>query len=197
MNINNAIVSTNFTRIINLNVGEDRLRKNFRKSYRSLINQAERKITIKTLNSDNIVENDIKKLYDFHQSIVGKKTRNWSSWSEQYKLVLDEKAVFFEAYAEKKLIGFSFFLCFGKVLFYFSSAFSYESFGSSHSIILQAIKYAITKKCNFFDIGQQVYQDNQNDLNSEKLQSISYFKRGFGGCDQIYLAFQSKKNIEI
>jgi len=190
---NGGECQTNFTRIINIEPKEQIIKNNFRKSYKSLINQAEKKIKIKTLDYLNIVDKDIQRLSKFHQLIAKRQTRSLKSWKEQLNLVQNKKGFFMEAYLKDELLGFSFFLCFGKILFYGSSAFTHDSYGSSHLIIWNAIKYAKTQNCKLFDIGQQTYKGDKSGLDVKKLKSISLFKRGFGGSDQLYLDFKFDK----
>ena len=140
-NIKECNTKLNFTRLIKIDENEEILRKNIRKSYRNLINQANKKLKINIL-SNNIVESDIYRLSDFHEKVVGRKTRSIYSWQEQLKLVQNDKGFFVEAFENHDLIGFSFFLCFGKILFYGSSACTNDNYYSSHAIIWQAIQLA-------------------------------------------------------
>ena len=190
-NIKECDIKVNFTRVIKIDQNEEILRKNIRKSYRNLINQSNKKLKINIL-SNNIIESDIYRLSDFHEKVVGRKTRSIYSWQEQLKLVQNDKGFFVEAFEDDNLIGFSFFLCFGKILFYGSSACINDNYHSSHAIIWHAIQLAKKRGTKIFDIGQQVYQEDQNEPNLEKLKSISLFKRGFGGFDQVYLDFRLK-----
>ena len=86
--------------------------------------------------------------------------------------------------------GFSYFLCFQKVLHYFSAAYSHDKTGVSQLIVWNAIKYGLEKKTKLFEIGHQVFK-NTDEINIDKLKSISLFKRGFGGYDNIYLEYKS------
>ena len=89
-NIKECNTKLNFTRLIKIDENEEILRKNIRKSYRNLINQANKKLKINIL-SNNIVESDIYRLSDFHEKVVGRKTRSIYSWQEQLKLVQNDK----------------------------------------------------------------------------------------------------------
>ena len=86
-----------------------------------------------------------------------------------------------------KLVGFSYFINSKSVSFYASAVYLDHKNGASPATIWKAINYSRDIGLTSIDIGQQNYFSINEKLIDNKLANISFFKRGFGGFDQIFI----------
>ncbi|MHC4489695.1 MAG: hypothetical protein ACYSW7_11060 [Planctomycetota bacterium] len=168
-----------YTQIIDLTKSEQQLHAELRKSYKSLVN----KQTIIT------VPWYIEPIKQLHIKAHGRQTRSEETWFCQQQMLWKKElfallhSVFEEPrnpLSNKSLAGGLFY--YNPYICYYGVGCSVEGAGS-HALLWEAIKYAKRLGCQRFDMGQQVFNDD------EKLKNISKFKRGFGGETQTYLEF--------
>lgn len=151
------------TQIIDLIDTDAELHCNLRKSYKSLVN--------KYMPTDVSVDY----LHQIHRKSAGKETRTQETWDIQQQMVDKEEA-----------------FCLGipnaAALFLVSQDTCYYGVAASdgvdtHSLLWHAILRAKSIGCEWFDMGEQVYNG------SAKLKKISKFKRGFGGKTKVRMEF--------
>jgi len=145
-----------YTQIIDIR-DMDLVRRNLRKSYKSLVNKT------KGVNT-TIFE----RYYEIHEKVCGAKVRPEKTWDIQQEMVRTGKAFVVAGPG-------------AAVLIYHNNYMAYYAGGrslpgvDSHAVLLYAIETARNLRCKFFELGEQVFAGDP------KLVNISKFKRGFGG----------------
>ena len=178
-----AVAYPNFTQLITLEVPEDQLRSQVRKSYKSLINWGLKNLGIKILDSNNIEMKDIMAFRDLHIQESGREVRSKRSWELQYEMVRQREAFVIQGCLKGELVASGLFLHSTRLCYYGVSAANRGKFDKpiSHGIIMKAILHAKEIGCEFFEIGEQQYPRQGPTIPSNKELGISTFKGGFGG----------------
>lgn len=189
-----AQISTGYTRVINIHIDGSLIWDNIRKNYRRLIKKFDETGKIFIYTSQNIKTHHLEQISHLHKTVAGVKTRSWKTWLEQLRSIQEDKAFLVCAVEHDKIVAYSYFLCSGQTSFYASAACIDHTNGASPATIWGGIKHAKKIGSQLFDIGQQTFQSEANQTDQSKLQSISFFKRGFGGADQIFLDINLEKN---
>jgi FemAB family protein len=155
------------------------IRMNFRKSYKSLINNG-----LKLFNVQFLTGEDIDLWHDFqnfHIKISGKKTRSDQTWQLNYNAILNGRAFLAYIKQDGDLIGAAYFLYSKSEAIYGVGVYEREL---SHLPISHSIQYAAICKLRELNVdnyclGISLFS-NQDNVTSKEL-NISHFKRGFGG----------------
>jgi hypothetical protein len=140
----------------------DGLKKDVRKSYRSLINKVDGIIFVPTVSH----------LKELHRKVAGRTTRSDKTWDIQQKMIEAGEAFVVELYKEGTLISAALFYK-NKYCCYYACAASLPR-ANSHSIIWAAIEYCKEEGLKRFELGEKLE-------GTLKEQNISMFKSGFGG----------------
>ena len=179
---------------INLLHSEDSLKKNVRKSYKSLINWGNKHIDKIIINKKNITEEHIKHFRSLHKEVSGKFTRSYDSWLRQLKLVQSDEGFIIFGFKEKELISAGFFMHNEKNCYYASSASKRDLFDKPifHSIMMEAILYSKKIGCEWFEVGDHSFIPYTKGQQKSKILDIEKFKSGFGGLSKLYLYYQDK-----
>jgi FemAB family protein len=186
-----------FTQIINLNLSEADIKRQIRKSYRSLINWGGKHFNIRILEKEDITHESIEQFRLLHIQAAGRETRSHNSWLSQYEMVRQGEAFVIFGELDSKLVTAALFPYSRKYCYYGVSASNRELFDKplSHSIIWSAILHAKKRGCHFFETGAQYFPNQGNP--SKKDQNISTFKHGFGGKTllRLNILWQNDKNV--
>ena len=169
-----------YTQAIDLSKTEEELHHDLRKSYKSLVNK----------NPIISVMSDIEPIRKLHVKMYGGETRSKETWFVQQKMIW-AKELFALMQVRFPNINRPD-LCEPEAggLFYYNEHICYYGVGcsvegvGSHALIWRAILHAKKLGCRWFDMGQQVFDGGEKDVN------ISKFKRGFGGETRVYLEFR-------
>ncbi len=112
---NNYFLREYFNRLINKNnnyqfyidlyESEDQIKKNVRKSFKSLINWGLRNLSIRVFDNTNISKSDFEAFRLFHFKIAGKATRSKLSWDIQYKSVINSEGFLVMTYLDDLLVS--------------------------------------------------------------------------------------------
>lgn len=188
-----ATAAPYFTQVLDLSADEAELKKDVRKSYKSLINWGKNNIHLTLLGSDGITEENMEDFRQLHIKVSGRETRPPSTWKKQYESVLNNEAFVITGHLEGELVTASFFRHNAVRCIYAVSASLRELFDKpiSHVIIWQAILYSKKLGCRHFETGEQLYP-NQGRFTKKEF-DISKFKRGFGGNTRLRLNITWKK----
>ena len=168
------------------------IKKEFRKSYKPLINSNINKYEYGILEEKNDgIWNEFRK---FHEKISGKK-RKISTWNQQYKAIPDKKAFLVYLKDKGELIAFAYFFYTYDECIYASAAFSKdlksEKKPVGHIIQFYAIMEMIKKNIKWYKIGVEKISKKAikkhlmtsgepvNKLSVKKEENITLFKKGF------------------
>ena len=180
-----ASCEPSFSQVIDLSLNENSLHQMVRKSYQSLINWGLNNLKIEIFDYNNYQSDLIYSFKNLHFSVSGKKTRNDKTWEIQGEMVKSREAFIVTGLYNDKLLTAALFICSDNYCYYGVSASNREHFDKplSHSIIWKAILHAKALGLHFFELGEQIFQNENITLtqNFKKELGISKFKRGFGG----------------
>lgn len=155
----------------------DDIRKDFRKSYRPLINKG-----LKTWNVDVIESENAEIFWDFkslHVQVAGRETRNIDSWNEQYEMLKRGEAFLVTLRCKNdKLVGAGLFLYNSQSSVYASAAYKRDLFSEplGHVVQFKALQVMKNKNLLRYEIGSIF---SEHDGFSKKESAIGKFKSGF------------------
>jgi len=180
-------IDSKFLSFLNLNEDIVEIKKNFRKSFKSLLNIKNDKLKLYKLKIDINKWNEIK---DLHFQVAGRKTRSDDTWINQFEALKNNEA--FSIYIENEkneIIGASYFNCSRDECYYSMGAYNkkYLKDNISHIIQYNAIKEMKNRNIKWYKIGVlDLKLANHN--YEKKNQTISLFKSGFSShifCEHI------------
>ena len=191
---NGASASPYFTQILTISPHEEDLKRDVRKSYKSLINWGMKNLTIRILDRQSIVKADMERFRQLHIQESGRETRAARTWEIQYEQVLQGEAFVVLGELSGELITAAFFLYSDRYCYYGVSASVRALFDKplSHSILWAAILQAKRIGCSVFELGEQLFPAQGGP--SAKELGISVFKRGFGGETTVRLTIAREFN---
>tara|TARA_A100001011_G_scaffold372555_1_gene431087 strand:- start:544 stop:1578 length:1035 start_codon:yes stop_codon:yes gene_type:complete len=164
-----------YTLYLKINDDINIIKKNFRKSYKSLLTLKDDEYNISLLNNNHKeIWNEFQIL---HKKVAGKITRSKKTWNIQLDNLLDNKSFFvYVSNKRNQLIGGSYFDISETECYYSTSAISKEKKYTNIGHVLQfyAIKEMIKRKIKYYRIGPMFF--DELDL---KNFNISKFKSGF------------------
>ena len=196
---NGSIVSPGFTREIDLMYDEIILKRNLRKSYKSLVNWGMRELKPKIIDSSNVEWENIIEFMELHYQEAGRRTRTEKSWHLQYEMIKAGEAFAVFGYLNNEIVSAGFFMHSNTHCFYGVSASKRSFFEKPmfHSLMWSAILHAKKIGCSRFEVGEQLYLNHPSEKHSTKKEfGISEFKAGFGGkttCQLLLTLKLSKK----
>lgn len=157
------------------------LKRDVRKSYKSLINWGMKHLTIRVLDQHSISEAAVERFRKLHIQESGRETRSAETWHIQYQQILNGDAFIVFGELSGELVSAAFFHHSDRYCIYGVSASIRALFDKplSHSILWTAILHAKQIGCSVFDFGEQLFFAQGSP--SDKELGISVFKRGFGG----------------
>ncbi len=182
-----------YYQVIDLNNDEEYLWKNLRKSYKSLIRWGEKNLRIELINQNNLQAGQVEAFRQLHIAVSKRETRSQESWHIQQRMIKNNSAFMVRALLDGALVSCALFTHSDKNCYYAVSAANREMFDKplSHAVVWRGIQVSKQLGCLYFDLGEQVfnpqqlpgYGENETDKSAltKKEQSISLFKRGFGG----------------
>ncbi|MBT4512413.1 MAG: hypothetical protein HOC20_09430 [Chloroflexi bacterium] len=178
-----------FTQIVDLSLSHDSLHSQIRKSYKSLINQGSKNLTIFVIDNTTITPEDIENFRLLHLEASGRETRSRHSWQVQYEMVCHKEAFIVFGYLEGILVTAGLFPYSPRCCFYGVSASKRDLFEKplSHAVIWTAMLHAKKQGLVFFELPEVLFPNEGEPFPTEKEIGISTFKRGFGGHTQVRL----------
>ena len=182
-----AIANPLYKQIIDLNLPENELRRDLRKSYKSLITWGEKNIALTTYGPQNVTSADMEKFRQIHIKVSGRETKPKAAWERQYQQIVDGESFIILGEIGQELVTSGLFVHSPSFCFYGVSASIREMFDKplAHIIIWQAIIEAKRRGCRYLELGDLPYL--YKDKHTEKENNISIFKRGFGGQARVFL----------
>lgn len=176
-----------FNCLIDLEKTEQDLKKEIRKSYRSLINWGQKNLEFSLLNRDNFCDNtynEFMKFRELHFSCAGRRTRSLETWDMQYKCIEEGTIFAVFGYWDGQMVTGGLFNISDDYVYYANSASNRDLFDKPmfHSVMWKAIQYSKAYGATLFDVGEIYFGcKSVSSEKSEKELAISKFKSGFGG----------------
>ena len=172
------------TQIINLSLSDDELRRSIRKGHKYDINRGRKTYEIAVFDHSNIDRETFDNYRLLHHKAAGRITRPLITFDMMFNWIKKDSAFLVGLLYNQKYIAFSLFIMFKHGAFYGSSADDPDvqvNVPMAHIIQWKAIEMLKEKKIKYYEIGGQQFGNQFYDCPSYKEQSISFFKRGFGG----------------
>lgn len=144
-----------------IDLTQDNLKRNLRKSYKSLVNKQ----------GGIIFSSTIYNLKQLHRYVTGRKTRSDETWDIQEDMIRAGEGFVVELYKDGTLISAAFFMT-NQYCCYYAVAASLKGV-NSHPVIWSAIEYCKAEGLKRFELGEKLE-------GTEKEKNISKFKAGFG-----------------
>jgi FemAB family protein len=182
-----AVAAPVYKQIIDLSLPEAELRRDQRKSYKSLITWGEKNLALQVYDSASMTPDIIERFRQLHIAVAGRETRSKESWDLQYRQVKQGEAFIIFGVLDNALVTAGLFLHSPSFCYYGVSASIREMFDKplSHAVIWRAVMEAKKRGCQFMELGDLVHL--YTDGYAEKEKNISMFKRGFGGKARLQL----------
>jgi len=175
-------VRVNYQAYVDLTNDLGAIRGDFRKSYKPLINKAEKIWSSKILRSGNIRKRDWNEFRFLHFVAAGNnQTRSDNSWDVQYSQILDESAFLITLYDDnEKMVGGGFFQNTRDQGLYSVAAYDRSQFDRpiGHLVQWLAIKELKRLGVRSYLIGDRPFP-NDTPKPTEKEINIGLFKEGF------------------
>lgn len=165
---------------IDLDVPQEAIATNIRKSYRSLISRGKRSISLAYVNCDNPDFEMFTRYRTFHRRIAGRVTRPRKSWDIMFEAIADGHGELSLGYdSSGDLMSATLVIDGGEVAQYSSGVYERERFDKpiGHWPLYDAILRAKARGRSLFELGDIPAAGTASD----KEVSIGAFKRGFAG----------------
>lgn len=167
-----------FVSTVDLAMSEAMIKKNARKSYRSLIHWGARELQLVTLNAKNADKEIFETFRQFHIQVAGRETRAIETWNKQFDMIKSDEAFLLMGYMQEKLVS-SLLCAVGTEEAYYwvgvsDRALMAENKPLQHFLIFQAMLNAKELGLKTFNLGEI-----RNKQFNEKEAAIAKFKKGF------------------
>ena len=185
-----AVINPILSNVIDLLVDENILKRNVRKSYKSLINWGTKELRPEVYDSNNISWEIMESFRKLHIREAGRETRSVETWKKQYKMIKKGDAFIVMGHYEKKLVSAGLFILDNNFCYYGVSASRRDLFDKPlfHGLMWAAMINAKKIGCKWFETGDQYYPRHPiYSLPNDKELGISRFKAGFGDSTKIFL----------
>ena len=172
------------TQIIDLNKSKESLWMDLRKSYKALINKADKTFEIFLMDCNN-PDNEIHEQYRLlHYKAAGRVTRPLETFHTQFEMLKNDEAMLIGIKHKEHYVSLSYFIHFNKTAYYASEADDPEiETPVTYGPLCQwkAMEYYKARGFDYIELDNQQFGPQIFDHPSKKDLSISMFKRGFGG----------------
>ncbi|MBC7861386.1 MAG: hypothetical protein IAF38_00345 [Bacteroidia bacterium] len=187
-----AEVKSHHHTMIDLQIPEENIKANIRKSNKTLVNWGQRELVLKITDHSNPDRELFNEFHDFHIRTAGRKTRSDESWNTQYEMVLQGQAFFVSAYYKDKIAS-NLLILHGLEEAYYGVAVNDRELMEknepiTHYPLLASVYHA--KK-----IGLKKFNFNEVDKKGDaKMDSISNFKLGYSNWLELKTSYIFKFN---
>lgn len=162
---------------VDLEKSEIIIKKEIRKSYKSLINWGKKNLTLKVFEQNNFDESCIDEFKAFHFKVSGKVTRNDSSWDKQGELIKNGQSFLMMSYMNNQLVSASLIMHSVNQAYYgvgvYDRDLMAEKLPLSHYIVFKSIEICKQNGIKKYIIG------NYAGVTTDKESFINKFKKGF------------------
>ena len=180
-----------FNSYINLELSEENIKSNIRKSYKSLVNWGINNLKMVLIDSKNLDYAKFLEFREFHIKIAGRKTRSDESWEIQYDAIKENISFLTLGYLNDELVSGSLIL-FGETEAYYgvgvyNRELMSQNIAIGHYNILFSIYESKKRGLKTFNLG--CISEISND---DKSKNIFKFKTGFANNIKATLQFKSR-----
>ncbi|MDA9600597.1 hypothetical protein N9S07_02360 [Nitrosomonadales bacterium] len=162
---------------VDLSLSLEEIKRNARKSYKSLINWGLKNFEIKVINQESQDRQSFNQFMHFHREVAGRSTRSDESWDIQYQMVCKGEAFVLQGFYNGRLVSASLITHSVSEAWYgvgvYDRALMAERLPLAHGLLFKAFDISKEKGIKTFIIG------NISTLSTEKEESIAKFKTGF------------------
>jgi hypothetical protein len=172
------------TQIINLKKSREELWLELRKSYKALINTAEKTFEIIVMDFKNPEFEEHEKYRALHFKAAGRVTRPIETFNLQFAMLKNDEAMLIGIKYKGQYVGLSYFIHLNRTAYYASEADDPDiEIPLTCGPLMQwkAIEYYKARGFDYMELDIQQYGSQVFDHPTQKEISISIFKRGFGG----------------
>lgn len=188
------------THVIDLTQPVESLWRDVRKGHKSAIKTGQKSFSIRRWLGD-ICDEDFRAYQELHALAAGRVTRSQATFDAMRLWIRNGTALLVGARNEDRWIGFVYVLLYRGGAFY-ASACNHPELASGlpvgHALLWEAIVRCREAGIELLEMGLQTYPSQAATAESDKLISISRFKRGFGGFPMpryhAHLAIDSSRN---
>jgi hypothetical protein len=185
---NNFIRKISNVKYINLSLKNEETIKGFSKGLKHVLNKNYSNLSYRIIDKSNY-NKEILEMKKMHHEISNKITRSDETWSENQRMLLEDKAFLVQVRDKNYVISYSLFFNNYRESGYFSSCTYREFFNQykniNHNSIFEAIKYLKKKNCKRLTLGETKIIFSEEVI-SDKEKSIATFKSSFGGEEYIH-----------
>ena len=173
--------------IISLNHEEKTLLSEMRKGHKAAVKKSIKQLTAVCYDSDTITVDKLNQFRDIYFSVAGKVTRPSETFDMLFEFIKSGHGFLFEAVFEHHIAGYSLIILYKQYAYYAMACVvqEYKDYDVSHFLEWQAFCSLKQKNILYYELGEQYFGGTLSCIVSDKMKSISAFKRGFGG--RLYL----------
>lgn len=162
---------------VNLAQSIEDIKKNIRKSYKSLVNWGLKNFDIQVINQTNADIHHFYQFMNFHREVAGRATRNDITWDIQYDMIKKGEAFALIAYLDKKMVSAMLVMHNQTEAYYgvgvYDRALMAEGKPLAHGLLFKAIEICKSIGLQKFILG------DVSGTHSAKEENIAKFKSGF------------------
>jgi hypothetical protein len=166
-----------FESYIDLILSKEEIKKNVRKSYKSLINWGLASMRFEIINNTNANKNLFNSFRDYHIEIAGRQTRSTFSWDLQFEGILANESFLVLGFLQDQLVSGVYILHSIEQAYYGVAVNNRKLMADNlpigHAVLYKAIVHAKALGLKKFFLG------NVNQTDDNKINGIIKFKKGF------------------
>jgi len=173
--------------MLDLTLSEQRLIRNLRTSYRSLIGWGKEEIQLRIIDKNNYTDTDLDNFQELHYQIEGRQLTPLIGNHSYESMISEDKGFLVQGYYRNKLISSAFFAHSPRTCYHTVSTSQQQLFDKplSHAVVWTAILHGKKIGCKQFELGQPHYQDlpgcSSIDSATENNTAVNQLAKGFGG----------------
>lgn len=173
--------------IIRLSPDEKILLSEMRKGHKAAVKKSERQLTVICYDNNIINIDKISQFRDIYFNIAGKITRPVVTFDMLFKFIKNKRGLLFEAVLDNRIIGYSLVILYKQYAYYAMACVvqEYKDYNVSHFLEWAAFRRLKQEGVIYYELGEQHFESSLSYIVTDKMKSISSFKRGFGG--RLYL----------
>jgi hypothetical protein len=169
--------------ILSLDIDEKALLSNMRKGHSSAVKKSLKFLNIECYDENNVTKDKVIQFRDTYFKVAGKVTRPESTFNMIYDFIKRSMGLLFEARLNDEVVGYSLVFYYKNYGYYAMACVipDYKDYNVSHFLQWHTFLRLKNQEVSYYELGEQYFADDIFSQTSDKMKSISSFKRGFGG----------------